>query len=76
MIRMEKSTVTIIIIIMWNKFQIQTFYLFIQLLSAARKQFGDGGARIRYTFPPLIVSAVKLARRYRIQNEQVINAVI
>ncbi|CAO3644169.1 unnamed protein product [Cunninghamella echinulata] len=40
------------------------------LLSAARKQFGDGGARIRYTFPPLIVSAVKLARRYRIQNEQ------
>lgn len=40
------------------------------LLSAARKQFGDGGDRIRYTFPPLIVSAVKLARRYKFQEEQ------
>ncbi|CAO3591925.1 unnamed protein product [Absidia cylindrospora] len=40
------------------------------LLSAARKQFGDGGERIRYTFPPLIVSAVKLARRYKLQQEQ------
>ncbi|KAG1325273.1 hypothetical protein G6F62_008641 [Rhizopus arrhizus] len=40
------------------------------LLSAARKQFGDGGDRIRYTFPPLIVSAVKLARRYKIQEVQ------
>ncbi|KAI8096910.1 vacuolar protein sorting-associated protein 35 [Halteromyces radiatus] len=40
------------------------------LLSAARKQFGDGGERIRYTFPPLIVSAVKLARRYKVQQEQ------
>ncbi|CAO3613358.1 unnamed protein product [Cunninghamella blakesleeana] len=40
------------------------------LLSAARKQFGDGGARIRYTFPPLIVAAIKLARRYRNQNDQ------
>ncbi|KAI7904170.1 vacuolar protein sorting-associated protein 35 [Cokeromyces recurvatus] len=35
------------------------------LLSAARKQLGDGGDRIRYTFPPLVVSAVKLARRYK-----------
>ncbi|CAH1763307.1 13377_t:CDS:10 [Entrophospora sp. SA101] len=35
------------------------------LLSAARKQFGEGGERIRYTFPPLVVSAVKLARRYK-----------
>ncbi|CEP16622.1 hypothetical protein [Parasitella parasitica] len=40
------------------------------LLSAARKQFGDGGDRIRYTFPPLIVSAVKLARRYKLLEEQ------
>ncbi|OBZ91942.1 Vacuolar protein sorting-associated protein 35 [Choanephora cucurbitarum] len=40
------------------------------LLSAARKQFGDGGDRIRYTFPALIVSAVKLARRYRFIEEQ------
>ncbi|KAI8988921.1 vacuolar protein sorting-associated protein 35 [Pilobolus umbonatus] len=40
------------------------------LLSAARKQFGDGGQRIRYTFPPLIASAVQLARRYKVQEEQ------
>ncbi|RCH99197.1 Vacuolar protein sorting-associated protein 35 [Rhizopus azygosporus] len=40
------------------------------LLSAARKQFGDGGDRIRYTFPSLVISAVKLARRYRVQEVQ------
>ncbi|KAI8988091.1 vacuolar protein sorting-associated protein 35 [Mycotypha africana] len=40
------------------------------LLSAARKQFGDGGDRIRYTFPPLVITAVKLARRYKFQEEQ------
>ncbi|GAA5797062.1 vacuolar protein sorting-associated protein 35 [Helicostylum pulchrum] len=40
------------------------------LLSAARKQFSDGGDRIRYTFPPLIISAAKLARRYKYQEEQ------
>lgn len=39
-------------------------------MSAARKQFGEGGDRIRYTFPPLIVSAIKLARRYKFQEEQ------
>ncbi|KAI8062577.1 vacuolar protein sorting-associated protein 35 [Gongronella butleri] len=40
------------------------------LLSAARKQLGDGGQRIRYTFPPLIVAAIKLARRYKLLPEQ------
>ncbi|CAG8651061.1 13744_t:CDS:10 [Funneliformis mosseae] len=40
------------------------------LLSTARKQFNEGGERIRYTFPPLIVSAVKLARRYRNLEDQ------
>ncbi|KAF7724284.1 Vacuolar protein sorting-associated protein 35 [Apophysomyces ossiformis] len=40
------------------------------LLSAARKQFGDGGQRIRYTFPPLIFAAAKLARRYRLLETQ------
>ncbi|KAG0234366.1 vacuolar protein sorting-associated protein 35 [Mortierella sp. GBAus27b] len=35
------------------------------ILSAARKQFGDGGERIRYMFPPLVIQAVKLARRYK-----------
>ncbi|KAF8955537.1 Vacuolar protein sorting-associated protein 35 [Entomortierella lignicola] len=35
------------------------------ILSAARKQFGDGGERIRYMFPPLVTQAVKLARRFK-----------
>ncbi|KAF9165909.1 Vacuolar protein sorting-associated protein 35 [Actinomortierella ambigua] len=35
------------------------------ILSAARKQFSDGGERIRYTFPPLVIQAVKLARRFK-----------
>ncbi|KAF9112984.1 Vacuolar protein sorting-associated protein 35 [Mortierella sp. AM989] len=35
------------------------------ILSAARKQFGDGGERIRYMFPPLVIQAVKLARRFK-----------
>ncbi|KAG0240701.1 Vacuolar protein sorting-associated protein 35 [Actinomortierella wolfii] len=35
------------------------------ILSAARKQFADGGERIRYTFPPLVIQAVKLARRFK-----------
>lgn len=40
------------------------------MLSAARKQFSDGGSRIRFTFPPLIVNAAKLARRYKLIEEQ------
>ncbi|ORX58995.1 vacuolar protein sorting-associated protein 35 [Hesseltinella vesiculosa] len=40
------------------------------LLSAARKQLGDGGQRIRYTFPPLIIAAIKLARRYKLLPDQ------
>ncbi|KAF9354685.1 Vacuolar protein sorting-associated protein 35 [Mortierella sp. NVP85] len=35
------------------------------ILSAARKQLGDGGERIRYLFPPLVIQAVKLARRFK-----------
>ncbi|KAK4692547.1 hypothetical protein P7C70_g9103, partial [Phenoliferia sp. Uapishka_3] len=31
----------------------------------SRKEFTEGGDRIRWTFPPLIVSAIKLARRYK-----------
>ncbi|KAM0747958.1 vacuolar protein sorting-associated protein 35 [Meredithblackwellia eburnea MCA 4105] len=36
-----------------------------KLLQTARKEFSDGGDRIRWTFPPLIVAAIKLARRYQ-----------
>ncbi|GAA5869535.1 hypothetical protein JCM8547_001517 [Rhodosporidiobolus lusitaniae] len=35
-----------------------------QLLQTARREFSTGGDRIRWTFPPLIVSAIKLTRRY------------
>ncbi|KAF9930327.1 Vacuolar protein sorting-associated protein 35 [Mortierella alpina] len=35
------------------------------ILSTARKQFGDGGERIRYMFPPLVIQAVKLARKFK-----------
>lgn len=40
------------------------------LLSAARKQLSEGGERVRYTFPPLVISAIKLARRYKRQENQ------
>ena len=36
-----------------------------QLLQAARREFTEGGDRIRWTFPPLIVAAIKLSRRYK-----------
>ncbi|KAG9290512.1 hypothetical protein G9A89_002487 [Geosiphon pyriformis] len=35
------------------------------LLATARKQFAEGGERIRYTFPSLAISAIKLARHYK-----------
>ncbi|CDS09286.1 hypothetical protein LRAMOSA10646 [Lichtheimia ramosa] len=40
------------------------------LLSTARKLLANGGDRIRYTYPSLVISAVKLARRYRLQETQ------
>ncbi|GAA6007594.1 hypothetical protein JCM11491_004219 [Sporobolomyces phaffii] len=40
------------------------------LLQTARKEFSEGGDRIRWTFPPLIVSAIKLSRRYKQQQQQ------
>lgn len=39
------------------------------LLQAARKHFVDGGPmRIRHTLPPLVISAIKLARRYKVHQ--------
>lgn len=40
------------------------------LLQTARKHFQDGGERIRFTLPPLIVSAIKLARRYKVSEKK------
>lgn len=39
------------------------------LLQTARKHFAQGGERIRFTLPPLIVAAVKLARRYKLYQK-------
>ncbi|SCZ99747.1 BZ3501_MvSof-1269-A2-R1_Chr12-2g03449 [Microbotryum saponariae] len=41
------------------------------LLQTARREFSEGGDRIRWTFPPLIVGAVKLARRYKARERSV-----
>ncbi|KAK0555896.1 retromer complex subunit Vps35 [Tilletia horrida] len=38
------------------------------LLQTARKHFMEGGDRIRYTLPPLVFAAAKLARRYKIRE--------
>lgn len=38
-----------------------------KLLQTARMAFAEGGDRIRWTFPPLIVAAIKLARRRRVR---------
>ncbi|KAJ9113174.1 hypothetical protein QFC22_006013 [Naganishia vaughanmartiniae] len=42
-----------------------------ELLQVARKIFAEGGQRIRYTFPPLIASGIKLARRYKVKEAEV-----
>jgi vacuolar protein sorting-associated protein 35 len=40
-----------------------------ELLQTARRQFADGGERIRYTFPPLIASGIQLARRFKVREQ-------
>ncbi len=40
------------------------------LLQTARKHFVDGGERIKFTLPPLITSALKLARRYKLRERK------
>ncbi|SOV02304.1 related to vacuolar protein-sorting protein VPS35 [Ustilago sp. UG-2017a] len=40
------------------------------LLQTARKHFVDGGERIKFTLPPLITSAIKLARRYKLRERE------
>jgi len=43
------------------------------VLSAARKQFGNGGnARIRHTLPPIVFAAYRLAFRYYELREEVV----
>ncbi|KAJ9478793.1 Vacuolar protein sorting-associated protein 35 [Pseudozyma hubeiensis] len=40
------------------------------LLQTARRHFVDGGERIKFTLPPLITSAIKLARRYKLREQK------
>ena len=40
-------------------------YRFMKLLQIARKHFDLGGERMRFTFPALITSSIKLCRRYK-----------
>ncbi|GFZ43598.1 Vacuolar protein sorting-associated protein 35 [Saitozyma sp. JCM 24511] len=42
-----------------------------ELLQTARRNFADGGERIRYTFPPLIASGIHLARRFKNREQEV-----
>ena len=38
----------------------------LQLLSAARKHFGEGGdVRIRFSLPPLVISSIKLTQKFQ-----------
>ncbi|PWN53739.1 vacuolar protein sorting-associated protein 35 [Violaceomyces palustris] len=43
------------------------------LLQTARKHFVEGGERIKFTLPPLIVSGIKLARRYKVREKKETN---
>jgi vacuolar protein sorting-associated protein 35 len=36
-----------------------------ELLKAAQKAFGEGNERIKFTYPPLVISSLKLARRFK-----------
>ena len=40
------------------------------LLQTARRHFVEGGERIKFTLPPLITSAIKLARRYKLRQKK------
>jgi vacuolar protein sorting-associated protein 35 len=39
------------------------------LLQTARRHFVEGGERIRFTLPPLVMASVKLARRYKVRQK-------
>ncbi|KAI8461475.1 vacuolar protein sorting-associated protein 35 [Phakopsora pachyrhizi] len=44
-----------------------------KLLQEARKAFSEGGDRIRWTYPPLAICALKLARRYTYQQNFILD---
>ncbi|TDL22297.1 vacuolar protein sorting-associated protein 35 [Rickenella mellea] len=50
---------------MVHLFRAESLDVQFELLQAARRHFEMGGERMRYTYPSLITSAIKLCRRYK-----------
>ncbi|KAL4069049.1 vacuolar protein sorting-associated protein 35 [Scleroderma citrinum] len=50
---------------MVHLFRAESLGVQFELLQAARRHFEEGGERMRYTFPALITSSIKLCRRYK-----------
>ncbi|KAM6497809.1 Vacuolar protein sorting-associated protein 35 [Amanita muscaria] len=57
---------------MVHLFRAESLDVQFELLQTARKHFEAGGERMRFTFPALITSAIKLCRRYK-NREQLEN---
>lgn len=47
-----------------------------KLLQTARRHFEAGGDRMRYTFPSLITSSIRLCRRYKNRQHLVTNSIV
>jgi len=58
-----------------NSCHLLTDHPAMQLLQTARKHFEAGGERMRYTFPALITSSIKLCRRFKNREHLVISLV-
>lgn len=50
---------------MVHLFRAESFDVQFELLQSARRHFETGGDRMRFTFPALITSSIKLCRRYK-----------
>ncbi|KAF8555930.1 vacuolar protein sorting-associated protein 35 [Imleria badia] len=53
---------------MVHLFRAESLAVQFELLQTARRHFEAGGERMRYTFPALITSSIKLCRRYKIRE--------
>ena len=67
--------------ILSSSFKHTNFLLFfsdiLQILNTARKHFGSGGdKRIKFTLPPIIFAAYRLAHRYKEQEDEVLILII
>ncbi|KAG5634562.1 hypothetical protein H0H81_001525 [Sphagnurus paluster] len=53
---------------MVHLFRAESLDVQFELLQAARRHFDAGGERMRFTFPALITSSIKLCRRYKLRE--------